>query len=866
LSTTRTDRRRKITDRYPSLLAATYAKKVLPLVGAEKERAYQFHQNLRDMAEAIIKYLVIIVLAQYRKDTSTSGKEHPNVERGLQELRQPSLGHWVDLLHKTLNLYSDSSDRLLQKLYTFYYEKKHQDNAVSTAVEKIQDWLKLKARIKPPFSYRDFFELLRPYRNQPEAWGAHGAALSDGEYKERIDVLYPAFERALLDLEFLADYSLVYVHEVRKQIDRTWSHRLSLGIGQNIVPNPDPLITQDALEPEHLYLFQDTAESGFAPLLDLYPLMTCENCQACRDSAIFVLNLGKEQHLEYLSYSCGHRLEQAPQHNQYFKMFLDVESWRNNARGSSPPSPLDLYRNVLEKALRSNRIDDFEVAQIRTLAKYLDLSPETITQLETEIRNKLAEQETGPVTPPVDDLPVVESTDKPPDLVDATPQAPPSAENLPITESHREAKLVLCWNEPIPFPATQVTLFGTPVQVLVADGKDNIYIYRENRQMLYKNHIKGPVFRVAVLDDNVLVGTWSGQLYCFGRRELLWQTNLKNPISALAVSQGEVEVVAGTWDGQVVALRSNHDILWEKRLDDGVSALSIDREGKVVAVGSYGGQLVLLDLQGDSLWVRDMQSAVVAAVFTDQTQDVIVATQDHIVTRINLHNQEILWERSVHGLPQDILLSNNNHRLIIPCREGKVLVYNLDAGMELRNEYTFADLAQVYLSPISQDGYFMLGLSRSEGLWFIDNRLGESTLENDGPLTCAAVSPQEGQYILLGDSKGISLYRSARPHLKVELKAVGELRQEHYTRLHITLQNTGERIASEIAMKLEGAIDSRPMNLPEQLEAGKTVSSENQSIRPQASGALPITIHLSYTDDSGIRYKQVIMETLDVVH
>jgi hypothetical protein len=343
---------------YPSIIAATYAKKVVPLVDAELEQAYQFHQNLRELAESIIKYLVMVLCSRYRRDTRIPEKQDADVEQALQRLAQPSLGGWIEALNKASRLYVDASEQPLEKLTAFYTEKGQAGVLVGKAIEKMQDWLRIEVRkrSKPPFCYRDFFELIREYCEQPEAWGAQYAALSEKEYKERADILCLALEQTLFDLEWLAAYPLISLRDRQKQVDGSWAYLLDLGIGQHVTRNAEPLIVQQPLQTGHLYLCHRVNTKGFEPLLDLYPLTVCEDCPVCKDPVMFTVYQGDQERLEYHSYSCGHSLTLSSPHASHFSAYLDAASWQaiwktDTVPPSPPENPLEPYIKALEKAL-----------------------------------------------------------------------------------------------------------------------------------------------------------------------------------------------------------------------------------------------------------------------------------------------------------------------------------------------------------------------------------------------------------------------------------------------------------------------------------------------------------------------------------
>jgi WD40 repeat protein len=485
----------------------------------------------------------------------------------------------------------------------------------------------------------------------------------------------------------------------------------------------------------------------------------------------------------------------------------------------------------------------------------LGISAEQAAELEKHVRDQLKEQP----APPIGDT--QNASMAPP--AGEQPQAPSEVDLYPPPIPETQEKLIACWNQPVESPI-QVALFGSPVHALAVTEAGSVSVWSEDGRFLYREDVQGRPFRVAALAQKVFVGTWRGQLSCFGQHGLIWQIGLGSPISALAVSAGEPELVAGTWDGQIVAMRSDGAILWRTAVDDGISALSVTPAGRAVAVGTYAGSLATFDTQGNPGWLRDMQAPVAGVAFAEHGSAIVVATQDRLVTRIHLHTQENVWRYSVPGSPRSLLLSNSGHRLIMACGEGSILIYAIDPEMEVLKKYTIADMTQLLLSPLSPEGHFILAVSSRSGLTFLDSRKNISTSEDQNPVTCAALSP-DGQYTLLGHATDVSLHRLARPQLRVEFQPVGELQQGRSTRLKIILHNTGERAARNIALQLGEVIGCTEISLPDELHAGKTVASEKQSVTPKASGALPVTSRITYMDDLGVDYAQTDLHIMDVL-
>jgi len=336
------------------------------------------------------------------------------------------------------------------------------------------------------------------------------------------------------------------------------------------------------------------------------------------------------------------------------------------------------------------------------------------------------------------------------------------------------------------------------------------------------------------------------------RQELLWQSTLGSPLSALAVSSGKVAAVVGGWDGQITAFEKNGNILWKARLEDGISTLALADNGEFTAAGTYAGQLSVFNKTGEKCWLQDVRSPVARIAFTRHAQDLIVARRDRVLMRLNVENQNLVWDVSLDKSPLDFALSANDRRLILASREGELLFYTIDGSPNLHAHYTFPQMNRMLVSPLSSDGALVLALI-PQGVALVDNRTKTQSVEIQQPALNLALSA-DGRSLALGGADSVSLYRLGRPQISALLEPLGKLSKGRFTRLRITLQNNGERMARNIEVSLEGPLDCKPAGLPEELKAGESAASDKQSLQPLADGSLPVYIHLKYSDDFGLRH------------
>ncbi len=810
---------------YPFPLAAAYAQNMKH--PADPQQAFQAHANLGEMTDALIKTIAAVVISFYRQGSLSAGKEDSEVEKELAALRHPQPEAWLSLLHAALSLYGDAPHPLLGKVHAFFYEKSHRKDAVSEAAASLAAWLGQPQR-KPPISYQDLFELLVQYRAHADGWAATGAVHLSQEYQQRFDLLHSALEAALNALSFISVYRLISVLKTGAAPN---TYRILEGTGRDLNSSSEDFTSVKTLEPGHAYLCQKEGDAWQA-FLDLYPLVLVQECKGCRQNSLFFLAQSRDQHLEFASPACRHRLEPAesalPGLEADLKAYLSLEAWRARAeppaQGNTAP-----YLAALREVLQNDEIDAQERGKLEFLAKMLHLSPETAARLEAQVVEELKP------------VPVIEP---------ALPTQPviPVEPGQPVEEKG----LVQVWQQPAGQPIAHLAVFGSPPLILSCDLTGCVQVFNDQQQLVYEDRVEGRPYQVISLEDRALVSTWKGYLYCFGAQELLWQHGLNSPLSALAISAGHNAIAAGGWDGTVNTFDRAGTPLWKTRLDDGISALALSSEGDLLAIGTYAGQVCVLS-DGQKLWLQDTRSAVVALASVHHARHLLVARRDRVLMRMDAENQALLWDFTLEKPPLSLALSANDRRLVLTNREGDLLNYTLDGAPNLRHQMISPGLSQVALLPFSAEGNLLLALG-TEGVWLLDLRAKTQSLEINAPQQRAAIS-KDGSVIALAGAGTLSLYRLGKPLLSAVLEPLSPLTRGRFTRLRITLRNSGERLARNIEFSLEGPVDCKPTGLPAELKPGETAVSEKQSLQPLADGDLPVYVRFKYSDDFGIRHE-----------
>ena len=291
--------------RYPYPLAATFYRAFY-----DAPDLSTIHEYLLDLFEVTLKYCAAIVLAQYVKD----GIDDPVINRSLQDLQRPSLGHWQGWLREILRLYVKQRRALLvPELVSIYTAKNTTEiyRAATALRELMSQQMDYRGEGGNPSSIttQQFFELLGSYRNKL----AHGARLNSYTKERVANILMPAMRELFVLLAPLADYRLVYISEVKLAVGpvrrgpRHYDHVFTYLVGDRprVSRVPKTLSEEETVDPKQLYLLAKKEE--FQPILSLHPFLIFQYCDRCSNEQAYVLNMSRENDLTYLSYQCAHQ-------------------------------------------------------------------------------------------------------------------------------------------------------------------------------------------------------------------------------------------------------------------------------------------------------------------------------------------------------------------------------------------------------------------------------------------------------------------------------------------------------------------------------------------------------------------------------
>ncbi len=777
-----------IADHYPYPLASSYGRQRMR--SSEPGQSFQFHEDLRDIAEAIAQYVASALLGYYRDFSRDKGAVDTYVERELAQLAKSSLKTWVSLFHTILGVYAKTADPTVNALRSFYFEKSHRENAVAEAAIKIQEWLGLESPRKPPFAYEDLFELLSQYRKSAKGWGALGSVLTPEVYRARADVLAPALDQALIDLAFLKDSPLVAAAEAADTAPGETAGQPMAAMGRDLVPLSDPSFSSSkTLAPGHVLLCW-AGPAGARPLLDLYPLLTVRKCRGCERWAIFALAADDSAAPCWQGSGCGHRMPLSESDRRELDNYI---ANRRDVAGAGHATYLDALREMT----LAGELTAEDRQKLEFLAKMLKIRPETAAGLDEQFRREMAQPYAEAVErilalrePNGEDraslaleaerrrlaparaaelerlgrLKIVEpflATAAEAYAAGSVPTAEGrsrieakardlglSAERAAELEAGIRAKLAFdkpaadgkaapapsgpdrhlesAWREPAEAPVRQVAVFGCPAHVLSADETGFVCIRDEQRRIVFQERNLGVPYRALAAGSQVLLSSWEGRLYGFGVKGLAWQTDLGSPVSALAAAPASGRVFAGAWSGTVRSQDTDGHVRWTQKLKDGIAALAAG-DG-LVACATYSGMLALYDPDGRPVWLRELAAPAVEMRFLAGDKELLIVRRDRTVARLVIADQRTMWEQILSYPLRSSAISVDGRLVAVSGSDGYGRLYAVNGGLHLRSEYAIPDVVGIVLPADAPGDGLVLGYSPRQ-LYFINNRTKTLTKE-----------------------------------------------------------------------------------------------------------------------------------------
>lgn len=332
--------RKEIADLYPYPIVRAYQR-----VYRAADPVSQ-HQLVLGLFETLLKYLAAICLSQYEQDRSaTPAISTPRLNSLISSLRRPSLGDWHAFVrdicaHYTRGKYPATP--VLGELINFATTPRGQDEyrAMLACFNFLRaTYAPAEGGAATRVSFIMLAQKLVTYRNRL----AHGAPVTNPSIlSERIELILPALEEALLAARFVAEAGLIYIEEVRFNYYRQeYEHILKSYVGAtDALPLPPYVTThvEQALAPQRLYVSQSGAFPQ--PRLTLHPFLIVALCERSSEQQVFVLNQADPQRIEYICAHCDWVYQPDRIRADFDWLFTDLATYPNTIPDNSTVEPL----------------------------------------------------------------------------------------------------------------------------------------------------------------------------------------------------------------------------------------------------------------------------------------------------------------------------------------------------------------------------------------------------------------------------------------------------------------------------------------------------------------------------------------------
>ncbi len=350
-----------VEDRLPLPLARLYRR------SGSAKTALERRQLAFYLWEAGLKLLGAVAVIEYAR----IGRQDADVERCLQHLARPSIGHWWQIVRQLVPRLAEQ-DAAFAPIRDLLTGNKRDDlPAVAGMFNALGEALQQRGT-STRVQIGELFDRLVEYRNKEIGHGVVGAR-SQEHYDRMARSLRTGLTELFGRLDVLAGRQLVYVSEVRQTAAGGWQVDCFELLGLEPQPRPPLQIPaeQTAALPrtQKLYL-HPPADHGspateLTPERVLHPLIIYD---ALADDVLFLNGRAGRKHAEYLSYTTGDTQRQvlADEQRELLARILgreveqrEIEAWADRSLAEERDE-----QGVAESRPEPKCIGDFELISV----------------------------------------------------------------------------------------------------------------------------------------------------------------------------------------------------------------------------------------------------------------------------------------------------------------------------------------------------------------------------------------------------------------------------------------------------------------------------------------------------------------------
>ena len=269
--------------------------------------------TLKEIYEVLLKLITAIGVKVYlsEADDHKDNKYAVRLNKGIDALREPSLGSWLYLLTTISSLYSKRSEEpptFIREILRFYTANISggENGEVYQAALHIKSFLKPSSAV-PTMEW--LCSLMANVRNKLGP-GGHGASLRSVDMGQAAESLETVVAYILRRASFVSNLDLFYVRKAEREKGRTVYSVLSIGdlfeYTERFTQKRSP--TDTCVDKEIYFARVDRTGDGdpvIQQAVSLSPLVTYQTCSLTKSEQVFIYNGKRGKGLEYLSYSTG---------------------------------------------------------------------------------------------------------------------------------------------------------------------------------------------------------------------------------------------------------------------------------------------------------------------------------------------------------------------------------------------------------------------------------------------------------------------------------------------------------------------------------------------------------------------------------
>lgn len=304
-----TENRRRLREELPLPLAQLYSR------AYNDKEARSRHNNAYYLIEALIRLCVAVLIAAYREELKSGQSREPQLIQFLKNLRLPSAGHWLRMLHELASYFGNRIDAPSHPLAHLWEQLtgRHRDRPAMLALyNEIVNGVDGEPGGHKSCSVMELFEALIGYRNQVMG---HGAERWLDFYERRMGPqLLPAVNELLRNAIFTplgpSGTCLVYVTEIRMVGEAEYELSMRELIGMASERLGPVKMVDDSPEkpaPESVGVLWPGRRSP----ISLDPLLRFQEREIGEEVIFLNSSQRGAQKAEYLSYTAGHTFRHA---------------------------------------------------------------------------------------------------------------------------------------------------------------------------------------------------------------------------------------------------------------------------------------------------------------------------------------------------------------------------------------------------------------------------------------------------------------------------------------------------------------------------------------------------------------------------